>query len=168
MIRVVLAVFALGLLAYPVVCLLNLEDYRVDLEDLYGSASATVGQLQTVAAIHWLRNAYLAFTFLLLARYVGAADRPRDLTRSGALLMAYPVIHVVWQLLAQVAMAPDPEELDLNIQLTSDYLLYCMLGLGLIGIARTVPSGDSNNRSQAEQDEPPPGEAPADNEGAQT
>jgi hypothetical protein len=167
-IRVVLAVFALGLLAYPVVCLLDLEDYRVKLEDMHGSASATIGQLQTVAAIHWLKNAYLAFAFLLLARYVGAAERPRDLSRSGALLMAYPIIHVIWQGLAQVAMAPDPEELELNIQLTSDHLLYCMLGLSLIGIARTLSTDDAGSDTQQRADEPAPAKAPSANEGAQS
>ena len=151
MIRIVLAVFALGLLAYPVVCLLDLETYRVDLEDLYGSAEATATQLQTVAAIHWLRNAYLAFAFLLLARFIGAPVKPGDLSRAGALLMAYPIVHVIWQVLAQVAMAVDPEELDLNIQLTAHYLLYCMLGLSLVGIARTVKGNGSPDPASTEQ-----------------
>ena len=161
MIRAILAVFALGLLAYPVVNLLNLEDYRLDLEDLYGSAEASAAQLQTVAAIHWLKNAYLAFAFLLLARYVGAADRPRDLVKAGALLIAFPLVHVIWQVLAQVAMAPNPEELALNIQLTADYLLYCMLGLSLIGIARTLPARAAGSDTRQGAAEPEPVRDPA-------
>ncbi len=168
MIRIILPLSALGLLAYPVVCLLDLASYRVELEDLRGSAQATVGQLQTVAAIHWLKNAYLAFAFLLLARYVGAADRPRDLFRSGALLMAFPVIDVIWQVLAQVAMAPDPEELDIKIQLTAHYLLYCMLGLGLIGIARTPPVDEAGGDMQDRADDAGPADTPPANEGAKT
>ncbi|MDJ0877989.1 MAG: hypothetical protein QNI86_05220 [Halieaceae bacterium] len=151
MIRAVLAVFAGALLAYPVICLLDLEAYRGDLEDLYGSAGATEVQLQTVAAIHWLKNAYLAFAFLLLARYVGVPARPGDLSRAGALIMAFPIIHILWQVLAQVAMASDPEELDLNIQLNSHYLFYCMLGLSLVGIARTVKGGAAPDTSNPDE-----------------
>ncbi len=147
MIRALLAVFALGLLAYPVVSLMDIEDYRATLDDMQESLAATAAQLQTVAALHWLKNAYLAFAFLLLARYVGAPERPADLSKAGGLLMAFPVIDVLWQTLAQLAMSVDPEDLDINIQLRSDYLLYCMLGLGLIGITRA--HGDNGKTTDA-------------------
>ncbi len=161
MIRIILAVFAIGLLAYPVVCLLDIESYRQDLEDLYGSAEANVAQLQTVVALHWLRNAYLAFAFLLMARFIGAPAKPGDLTRAGTLLMAYPIIHVIWQLLAQVAMSPDPEELDINIQLSSDYLLFCMLGLSVIGITRAFANNTTDSINTANTPDTPDGDATA-------
>ncbi len=144
MIRTALAIYALGLLAYPVVSLMDVEDYRATLDHVEESLAATAVQLQTVAALQWLKNAYLAFAVLLLARYIGAPEKPADLSKAGGLLMAYPIIDVLWQVLAQVAMSIDPEDLNINIQLRSDYLLYGMLGLGLIGIARARSDNDSN------------------------
>ena len=140
MIRLALAVYALGLLAYPLWCLVSLDDYRVNLEDFHGAAEATAAQLQMAAGIHWLKNAYLAYAVLLLARYVGAPLRRGDVSRAGGLLMGFPVVELVYQVLAQVALAQDPEELELHIQLSPELLLFVMLGLGLIGIARTLAS----------------------------
>ncbi len=147
MIRVVLAIYALGLLAHPILSLLDIEGYRTSLNDMEESLAATAAQLQTAAAIQWLRNAYLAFVFLLLARYVGAPTKPADLSKAGGLLMAYPLIDVLWQTLAQVAMSLDPEDVDIGIQLRPDYLLYCMLGLGLIGIARAQAKQSNTDKS---------------------
>jgi hypothetical protein len=145
MIRTAIAIYAFGLLAYPLWCLVALDDYRVELEDLYGAAEATVAQLQMAAGIHWLKNAYLAYAFLLLARYVGRPEKPNDVWRAGALLMGFPVVELAYQFLAQVAMARDPEDLDVNIQLSTDFLVYFMLGLCLIGIARTLADQTADN-----------------------
>ena len=147
MIRLALAIYALGLLAYPLWCLVSPEEYRVNLEDFHGAAEATAAQLQMAAGIHWLRNAYLAYAILLLARYVGAPVKRGDVSRAGGLLMGLPLVELAYQVLAQVALSQDSEELELHIQLSPDLLLYAMLGLCLVGIARTL--------------HPPPTEAPA-------
>lgn len=138
MIRTAIAIFAVGLLAYPLWCLVSPESYRLELEELYGAAEATTAQLQMVAGIHWLKNACLAYAFLLLARYIGQPDKPADLRRAGALLTGFPLVEVLYQFFAQLAMSSGAQDLSVNIQLTSDFLLYCVLGLALIGIARTI------------------------------
>ena len=42
------------------------------------------------AALHFMKNAYLAFAFLLLARYVGKPEHPADVRKAGALLLGFP------------------------------------------------------------------------------
>ena len=143
MIRALIALYAFGLLAYPVWALLSPESYRAGLEDFPQAAAATVAQLQMAAAIHWLKNAYLAFAFLLLARYVGRPTQPSDLRRAAILLMLFPLIAFLHIALSQVAMSPDREDLQLSIHISTDLLIYVAFGLSLLGIARTtLPPGD--------------------------
>ena len=92
--RAVIALYACGLLLYPVWGLLSPDDYRASLDEFPQAIAATGEQLQLV---------------LLL-----------------------------FQVLAQVAMSPDPEDLQLKIRIRSELLLYSMLGLSLIGIARIL------------------------------
>ena len=138
--RLILALYAFGLLAYPVWSLVSPESYRATLDDYAQAATATASQLQLVAVLHWLKNAYLAFAFLLIARYIGRPEQPKDIGRAGVLLMALPIVLILFQVLAQIAMSPDSEELNLAIRLRSDLLLYAALGLSLIGISRTLPT----------------------------
>lgn len=136
--RLVIALYALGLLVYPIWGLVSPETYRAELDDFEQAVAATTDQLQMAAGLHWLKNAYLAFIFLLLARYVGRPEQPADVRRAGGLLMALPVVLLIFQVLVQIAMSPDPDDLDLKIHLHSEWLLYCILGLSLIGVARTL------------------------------
>lgn len=136
--RLAIALYALGLLAFPVWGLLSPESYRAELDDFEQALAATTDQLQMAAGLHWLKNAYLAFIFLLLARYVGRPERPADVKRAGALLIALPIVLLIYQVLVQVAMSPDVDDLDLKLHLRSEWLLYATLGLSLIGIARTL------------------------------
>jgi hypothetical protein len=138
MIRLAVALFAFGLLAYPVWGLVSPEEYRSQLEDFHGTAEATASQLQMAAGIHWLRNAYLAFAFLLLARFIGRPGQTGDVRRAGALLVGFPIVELLYQALAQVAMSPDTEDLNMHIQISTHLAMYCVLGLCLVGIARVV------------------------------
>jgi hypothetical protein len=139
MIRFAIALYAFGLLLYPVWLLLSPETYRGELLEEYSqAATATAAQLQTAAGLHWLKNAYLAFCFLLLTRYLGRTERVADVRRAGWLLVAFPVAQLIFQVLSQVAISTDPNELELKLRLNSDLLLYGMLGLSLVGIARTL------------------------------
>lgn len=149
MIRFAIALYAIGLLLYPVWLLLTPESYRGELlEDYAQAATATAEQLQAAGGLHWLKNAYLAFCFLLLARYLGSSGRPADVQRAGWLLVAFPAVLLIFQVLTQLAISTDPEELELKLTLHSDLLLYGVLGLALVGIARTP------NKASTEDTEP--------------
>jgi hypothetical protein len=144
MIRFAIALYAFGLLLYPVWALLSPDTYREELlEDYSQAATASAAKLQTAAGLHWLKNAYLAFCFLLLARYLGAPERPAELRRAGWLLAAFPLVLVVCQLLTQIGISSNPDELDLKVRLHSDLLLYGMLGLSLVGIAGTLTTTEN-------------------------
>lgn len=138
--RLFLALYALGLLAYPVWSMVSPESYRATLDEYPQAATATVAQLQLVAVLHWLKNAYLAFALLLIARYLGRPERAKDLRRAGALLIALPIVLLLFQILAQIAMSPDPEDLNLSIRVRSELLLFAALGLSILGIGRTLPA----------------------------
>ena len=143
--RIAIALYAFGLLLYPVWMLISPEFYRAELDEFPQAAGATVPQLQMVAGLHFLKNAYLAFIFLLLARYLGRPERPGDVQRAGVLLMALPLVLLVFGVLAQIAMSPDPEELALTVRVRSEFLLYGILGLSLIGIARLLIKRDRDD-----------------------
>ena len=139
--RLVITLYALGLLVYPAWGLVSPETYQAELaEDYSQAASATPAQLQIAAALHWLKNAYLAFIFLLLARYLGRPEQAGDVKRAGALMLAFPVVLLVHQVLTQIGMSPDPEDLELQIRLRGEWLLYAVLGVALIGLARHLGS----------------------------
>ena len=146
--RLAIALYAFGLLAYPVWGLVSPETYAAELEEFSQAATAAASQIQMAAGIHWLKNAYLAFACLLLARYLGSRERRGDLTRAGALLMAWPVILLIYQVLAQVAMSSDPQDLDLQIHIRGEWLLYSVLGLALIGISRDPRIIDRDTASE--------------------
>ena len=115
------------------------ESYRATLDAYPQAAAATEAQLQLVAVLHWLKNAYLAYAFLLIARYIGRPEQPKDIRRAGVLLMALPVVLLLFQLLAQIAMSPDPTDLNLSIRVRSELLLFAALGFSILSISRTLP-----------------------------
>ena len=139
--RLVIALYAMGLLIFPAWGLVSPEAYRAELvEDFHQAEAAALPQLQLAAGLHWLKNAYLAFTVLMLARYLGPTGQPGNLQRAGLLFTVFPVILLVFQVLSQIALSPDADDLDLRIRLSSEWLLYAIVGLSLLGIARTLPA----------------------------
>ena len=98
--RLVVVLYALSLVAYPVWGLVSPEAYREALSALPQAAGAGLEKLQMAAALHFMKNAYLAFLMLLLARFLGSPDRPRDVRTAGILLVAFPVVTLVYVVLA--------------------------------------------------------------------
>jgi len=137
-IRALLVLYALGLLAYPFFRVADPESYREVLDYLPQAATADVAQLQTAAGLHWLKNAYLAFIFLLLARFVGEPARRRDLRLAGTLLTAFPLLLLLYEAAAQLVLSPDPDDLDIKLQLRGVLGVYFAMGLGLLGVAGTL------------------------------
>ena len=145
MIRACLIVYAMGLLAYPVIRIADPESYRDMLEVFQQAKNASSEQLQTVAGLHWLKNAYLAYVFLLLARFIGDSNRHSDLTRAGALLALFPVLLLIYNALAQIVLSQDLEDLELTVKLESVLGFYLAAGLALLGIARALKPRISEN-----------------------
>lgn len=150
--RLLIALYAFGLLLLPLWWLASPESYLAQLDELPQAAAASLPQLQTAAGIHWLKNAYLAFALLLVARYLGRRQQVGDLVRAGWLLVAYPLVYVIYTVMSQVALSPDPEELDLMIRLSGDLFTFCALGLCLVGISRAL--GTDAVQGQADQQHP--------------
>ncbi len=148
MIRAIVAIYAFGLLAFPVWGLLAPDDYRAVIDEFPQAETAQLQQLQLAATIHWLKNAYLAFVFLLLARYVGNPVKSTDVSRAGWLLTASPLVLLLYDGLAQLVLSQDLEELEISVLLRSDMLLYCALGLVLVGIARTLPAATTTTEEE--------------------
>lgn len=153
MIRTVVALYAFGLLLLPLWWLASPESYRAQLDDFPQAAAAALAQLQMAAGIHWLKNAYLAFAFLLVARYLGRPQTVGDLSRAGWLLVGYPLVYFIYLAMSQVAMSPDPEDLDLQIRLSSHLFAFAALGLCLVGVGHSIPQPEA---AEPEQQNPKP------------
>lgn len=149
MIRAVVALYALGLMAFPIWGLISPESYRTELvEDFFQAETAAVADLQIAAGVHWLKNTYLAFAFLLLARYVGKPEAIGDVGRAGYLLLAFPLVLVAYQAMTQLALSVDKENLELSLSIRASMLLYAIVGLSLVGIAKTIPQAPEQDGAE--------------------
>ncbi len=149
MIRALLILYALGLIAYPAFEIASPEGYRESLERFPQAATAAAEQLQTAAGIHWLKNVYLAFTFLLLARYIGKPESTRDLFRAALLWLGFPLVLFVHDALAQVALSVDLEDLEISVKISREMGLYFAFGVALLGLSRVVKTDHQGAEGKA-------------------
>lgn len=139
MIRTVVALYAIGLMAFPIWGLISPESFRAELvEDFFQAETAAAKDVQIAAAVHWLKNTYLAFAFLLLARFVGKPENVGDVSRAGYLLLAFPLVLVAYDGMSQLALSVDKDDLEISLTIRGSMLLYSVVGLTLVGIAKTI------------------------------
>ena len=138
---IVLMLAAGLLLLYPLWGVLSPEGFRAEVQEQFPYASAaSAQQIATSAAMLWASNGVLALAFVALAGFIMRPEHYHRLTLSGGLLLAYPLVLTAVEIFTGIHLATGQEDVQVNIELSTDKALFLVFGVAILGVSKTITS----------------------------
>ena len=126
-------------LIYPFWGLLDPASYAKELAEHYAYADGVSdAQVRHSAAIVWISNGVMAFSFFALARCISAEDKLRHLSRAGAALVLYPFARILVEVWSGINLTSHAEDVEVAIQISSDKMFFIVFGLALLGVSKAL------------------------------
>lgn len=124
-------------LIYPLWGLLDPASYAKELADHYAYAEGVSdAQVRYSAAMLWISNSVMAFSFFALARCISGEDKLQHLSRAGVALVLYPFARILVEVWSGINLTSHTEDVEAAIQISSDKMFFIVFGLALLGISK--------------------------------
>ena len=127
------------MLIYPFWGFLDPASYARELAQHYAYAEGVSdSQVRFSAAILWISNGVMAFSFFAMARAISGEDKLRHLSRAGAAMVLYPFARILVEVWSGINLTSHAEDVEVAIELSSDKMFFIVLGLALLGISKAL------------------------------